>query len=377
MRLRRTKAVMRKEFLHVLRDSRSLFMALAVPFLLLLLFGYALSLDVDHIPTVVFDRDRTPESRDLVDLFEGSRYFQVIDSVDRYKPLQDKIDNGDCLLGLVIPRDYGRHLKAGEEAQVQLLLDGGEANSASITLGYSQALLLSYGVQLRATALNIKGGGQMVMPVASDMRIWYNSELKSKNFIVPGLIAIILMIVGTLLTTLTIAREWETGTMEQLLSTPIRPAELVGGKMVAYFSIGMIDLAIAMALGIFIFGVPFRGNLLFIGVSSCVFTFGALCWGILVSATMKNQLQAYQMGMLTSYLPTFMLSGYIFAISNMPLPIRAITYLVSSRYFIRILQGTFMKGIGLSYLWPELTMLAVYALGVFYLATRQLRKKLG
>lgn len=377
MNWRRLRAVTRKEFLHVMRDSRSLMMALAVPFLLLLLFGYALSLDVDNIPMMIMDNDQTPQSRDLIHLFQGSKYFQIIGTTDRYQPVVDKINKGDCLMALVIPPDYGRKLASGQQANVQVLLDGGEANTGSIALGYAQGMLLTYGAQVRADAMNIRGGSEMTTPVDASLRVWYNGELKSRNFIVPGLIAVILMIVGTLLTTLTIAREWETGTMEQLLSTPIRPAELVGGKMAAYFSIGMVDLIIALALGLFLFRVPFRGNLLFMAISSCIFTFGALCWGIMVSALMKTQLLAYQLGMLTSYLPTFMLSGYIFRIDNMPLVIRLFTYVVPARYFIRILQGTFMKGIGLETLWLELLMLVLYAVGVFFLATRQLRKKLG
>ena len=377
MNFRRTKAVTRKEFIHVMRDSRSLAMALAVPFLLLLLFGYALSLDVDNIPTIIYDQDHTPQSRDLINLFAGNRYFQVLGYVDRYEDIESKINSGDCLIGVVIPRDYGRNVEAGKQADVQVLLDGGEANTGSIALGYAQAMLLTYGADLRAQAMNVRGGIALSSPVDSGLRVWYNEELKSRNFIVPGLIAIILMIVGSLLTTLTIAREWESGTMEQLLSTPVRPAELVGGKMIAYFVIGLVDLVIAVALGIFLFKVPFRGNLLFMGVSACVFTFGALCWGIMISALMKTQLLAYQMGMLTSYLPTFMLSGYVFSISNMPIVIQAISYLVSARYFIRILQGTFMKGIGLEVLWPEVIALLIYAVVVFFLATRQLKKKLG
>ncbi|MGH9760164.1 MAG: ABC transporter permease, partial [Blastocatellia bacterium] len=271
MNFRRTKAVTRKEFIHVMRDSRSLAMALAVPFLLLLLFGYALSLDVDNIPTIIYDQDHTPQSRDLINLFAGNRYFQVIGYVDRYQDIESKINNGECLIGVVIPRDYGRKIEAGKQADVQILLDGGEANTGSIALGYAQAMLLTYGADLRAQAMNVRGGIALSSPVDSGLRVWYNEELKSRNFIVPGLIAIILMIVGSLLTTLTIAREWESGTMEQLLSTPVRPAELVGGKMIAYFAIGIVDLVIAVALSIFLFKVPFRGNLLFMGVSACLF----------------------------------------------------------------------------------------------------------
>jgi ABC-2 type transport system permease protein len=377
MKLRRMRAVIRKEFLHVIRDPLSLMMALAVPLVMLSLFGYALSLDVDRIPTIIDDHDRTPQSRQLIERFAGSRYFQVLGSNGSGGTIERKIDRGECLLGVVIPRDYARRLLNGEEAEVQLLLDGSEANAGSIALGYAEALLSTYQVELRAEALNRRGGGAMKTPVEPRLRVWYNSEMKSKHFIVPGLIAIILMIVGALLTTLTIAREWEMGTMEQLLSTPLRPAELVGGKMAAYFLIGVADLAIALLIGIFLFRVPFRGSLLLLSVTSGVYLFGALCWGILISALMKSQLLAYQMGMLTSYLPTFMLSGYFFAIENMPAPIQFTTYFVPARYFITILKGIFMKGVGLEVLWLELICLVVFAVVVFLVATRQLKRKLG
>jgi drug efflux transport system permease protein len=377
MKPRRIRAVIRKEFLHVIRDPLSLMMALAVPLVMLSLFGYALSLDVDRIPTVIHDHDRTPQSRELIERFAGSRYFQVLGSDGAGGTIERKIDRGECLLGVVIPRDYARRLLNGEEAEIQLLLDGSEANTGSIALGYAEALLSAYQVELRTEALNRRGGGEMKTPVEPRLRVWYNSEMKSKHFIVPGLIAIILMIVGALLTTLTIAREWEMGTMEQLLSTPLRPAELVGGKMAAYFLIGVADLVIALVIGIFLFRVPFRGSLLLLIGACGVYLFGALCWGILISALMKSQLLAYQMGMLTSYLPTFMLSGYFFAIENMPAPIRFMTYFVPARYFITILKGIFMKGVGLEVLWLELACLIVFAVVVFLVATRQLKRKLG
>ncbi|MBI4456085.1 MAG: ABC transporter permease [Acidobacteria bacterium] len=377
MNYRRTRAVARKEFLHIVRDPRSLIMALAVPLVMLLLFGYALSLDVDRIPTLVYDADQSPQSRELIERFRGSRFFEISASVGEYRTIEASIDRNQCLLALVVPRHYGRKLLSGNEAEVQLLIDGSDSNTASITLGYAEALLQTYAFELRSAALDRGGGGALDASIEPRLRVWYNSELKSKNYIVPGLIAVILMIIASLLTSLTIAREWEAGTMEQLLSTPLRSAELVLGKMVAFFVIGLIDMLVAVGVGVLIFRVPLRGNPIFLLFTGCIFLFGALCWGILLSAMARSQLQAYQMGMLTSFLPAFLLSGFVYAIENMPAIIQVVTYIVPARYFVTIVKGIFLKGIGIEVLWGEVALLLGYAGTVFLLATRKLKQKLA
>lgn len=377
MSLRRTRAVARKEFLHILRDPRSLAMALALPFLMLLLFGYALSLDVDRVPLVVYDQDQTPQSRDLARQFSGSRYFEVVDRVGSYRPLERSIDSNRALLGLVIPHDYARNLLEGREASVQLLIDGSDSNTASIALGYADALVQAYSSELRNRARDRLGAPKINIPADARIRVWYNSDLVSRNYIVPGLIAVILMIIAALLTSLTIAREWDNGTMEQLLSTPVRPAELVIGKLSAYFALGMTDMLIAVAIGAFVFGVPLKGSILLLIAASCAFLFGALCWGIMISAVARTQLLAYQMSVTSSFLPAFLLSGFIYSIGNMPKVIQVVSYIVPARYFVTILKGIFLKGVGLNVLFWEMTLLVVYAAAVFLLATRRLRQKIA
>ncbi len=214
-------------------------------------------------------------------------------------------------------------------------------------------------------------------PVEARLRVWYNSSLQSKNYIVPGLIAVILMIITSMLTSLTIAREWEMGTMEQLLSTPVRPAEMVLGKMLAYFVVGVVDALVAVLVGVFLFGVPLRGSILLLAATGCLFLCGVLFWGIYISAAAKSQMMAFQLGMLSSFLPAMLLSGFIYAIENMPLPIRLITYLTPTRYFVTILKGIFLKGIGLRTLWAEIVFLAVFGIAVFVGATRKLRAKVA
>src|SRR5712692_7096018 len=260
MSLRRTRAVFVKEFRHIVRDARSLIMALAVPLLLLLLFGYALSLDVDRIPTLAYDANQTAASRDLIERFRGSRYFEIRGFVDNYEAIEKGIDQSRILIGLVIPRNYSDRIGSGQEATVQILLDGSDSNTASIALGYAESVVRSYSFELRSQGVNRRGGRKIEAPLDPRLRVLYNSTLESKNYIVPGLIAVILMIIAALLTSLTIAREWEMGAMEQLLSTPLRPAEMVLGKMMAYFVIGLADALIAVLVGVFVFEVPLRGN---------------------------------------------------------------------------------------------------------------------
>ncbi len=377
MNYRRLKAVAKKELLHIVRDVRSLYLALALPLVMLLLFGYALTLDVDRILTYVNDQDRTPQSRVLIDQFRGSRYFQIIGVVDDTRMIQQAIDKSTILLGIVVPKDYSRHLLSGEEANVQLLVDGSDSNTAAIALGYAEAVVQTHAARLRSEAMVHRGAQPLHVPVEPRIRVWYNSDLKSKNFIVPGLIAVTMMIIAAMLSSLTIAREWENGTMEQLLSTPVRPRELVLGKLLAYFALGLTDMLICIIVGVFIFQVPFRGNAFFLFLTSCLFLFGAMSWGIFISTTARTQLQAYQMGMLSSFLPGYLLSGFVYSIQNMPKAIQVISYIVPARYFVNILNAVFLKGVGIQMLLLEVTMLTVYAVIVFWLASRKMRQKVA
>jgi len=377
MSFRRTRAMFRKELLHIVRDSRSLAMALAVPFVMLMLFGYGLTLDVDRIPTLIYDSDRTPESRDLIAQFAGSRFFHITGYVDNYGAIEHAIDRDQCLLAVVIQRNFARDLVAGRRAPVQLIYDGSDSNTASIAQGYADAMTQSYSFQLRAAAMNRRGGAKLDSPIDGRLRVLFNSELKSRNYIVPGLISVILAIITALITSLTIAREWEMGTMEQLLSTPLRPAEIVLGKMAAFFAVGFVDTLISIVAGLVVFGVPLRGNPLLLIVSSCLFLLGSLSLGILISATARSQVLAYQMGMLSSFLPAFLLSGFVYSIENMPRVIQVISYVVPARYFVTILKGVFLKGIGIELLWGELAFLTIFATIAFLLATRKLRQKVA
>jgi ABC-2 type transport system permease protein len=377
MNLRRTGAMARKELLHIIRDPRSLMAALTQPVMVLLLFGYALSLDVDRIPTMIYDADRSAVSQNLVQEFRGSRYFQIVDEVDSYVPIERAMDQRRILVGVAIPYDYSRDLLQGKPSPVQILLDGSDSNTASIAMGYAEGLVQTYALHARESAQSQRTGSVLQPPVSASVRVWYNPDLLSRNFIVPGLIGVITMIIAALLTSLTIAREWENGTMEQLLSTPVRPIEMALGKLSAHFLLGLTDMLIALFVGVVIFKVPLKGSWVLLLFSACVFLYGALAWGLYISAMFRNQLAAYQMGTLTSFLPAFLLSGFIYPLANMPWIIRVISFIIPARYFIDMTKGIFLKGTGLRLLWFDLVLLIVYAVGISFLAVRKLRQKIA
>jgi|SRR5579863_8727952 len=377
MKLRRTRAVFQKEFRHILRDSRSLIMALVLPMFQMLLFGYALNLDVDRIPTLIYDADQSAASRALIERFRGSRFFEIEGFVNSYAGIEKAIDKSEVLMGLAIPRDYSQRISAGDKANLQILLDGSDSNTASIGLSYVESMVQNYALEVRSAGQERLAGMDLTSPVEARLRIWYNNTLESKNYIVPGLIAAMMMVIAALLTSLTVAREWEMGTMEQLLSTPVRAEEIVMGKMLAFFVVGVVDTVVASLVGIFIYGVPFRGSPWVLALTTVIFLTGAFFWGILVSAVARTQTLAYQMGLVSTFLPSFLLSGFMYAIENMPAPIQVITHVVPARYFVTIVRGIFLKGVGLNVLWGEVLFLIAFSSIVFWLATRKLKQKLA
>jgi ABC-2 type transport system permease protein len=376
MKLQRIKAVAKKEFLHVFRDPRSLGLGIAIPMLLLFLFGYALTLDVDKVPLIVWDQSATPASRELISRFSGSRYFSLQRYTDNYRDIERAIDRRDALIALVIPTDFARRIETGEKARIQAILDGSDSNTATIALGYAESVALSYsrGVMLEQARRHgvVSSVGQLdIRP-----RLWFNADMISRNYIFPGLIAVIMMVIAALLTSLTVAREWETGTMEQLISTPLKGPELIIGKLIPYFTIGIIDLFLAVLVGQFAFAVPLHGSLWLLFVMSLVFLTGALSLGILISIVTKNQRMASQLAMVSTMLPAFLLSGFIFPIDNMPIVIRGITHIITARYFVTILRGIYLKDVGLDILAGEAGFLAVFSILVLALAMRKFRKKI-
>jgi ABC-2 type transport system permease protein len=377
MNLQRITAIAKKEFIHIFRDPRSLGLGIAIPMLLLFLFGYALTLDVDKVPLVVWDQSGTHASRDLISRYSGSRYFSLKHYTDNYRDIERAIDSREALIAVIIPVDFARRIEAGRQVSVQAILDGSDPNTATFALGYAESVTRGYSrdislQQLQRLAGVPPGNGQVdVRP-----RVWFNSDMVSKNYIFPGLIAIIMMIIAALLTSLTVAREWETGTMEQLISTPLKGPELILGKLAPYFAIGVLDLVLSVLVGEFFFDIPLRGSLWLLFGMSVIFLIGALSFGMLISIITKSQLLASQFALVATMLPAFLLSGFIFPIDNMPSFVQGITYIVTARYFVSILRGIYLKGVGLEVMAGEAGLLAVFSVLVITLSIRKFRKKM-
>jgi ABC-2 type transport system permease protein len=377
MNLIRLGAVARKEFIHVLRDARSLAMAIAMPVFLLLLYGYALTLDVDNVPVVVWDQSETPASREFISRFAGSRYFSLRSYVRNYREMVHAIDTREALAALVVPREFAQLLDSGRPASVQLILDGSDSNTATLALSYAEAVVATYTQEISLKEIRRLGGPGLHLPLDTRPRVWYNADLESRNFIVPGLVAVVMMVIAALLTSLTVAREWERGTMEQLISTPVRGRELILGKLIPYLALGQVDVLLAVLLGQLLFRVPLRGSVVLVFATAMVFLVGTMSGGIVISIAAKNQLLANQMAMILTFAPSFLLSGFVFPIANMPRVVQMVTYLVPARFFIVILRGIYLKGVGLEILAVEALLLTAFALAMVALANRLFKKKLN
>lgn len=369
-------AVARKEFIHIRRDPRSLTGALLLPVFLIAIFGYGLSLDLRSIPMAVWDQSRSPASRDLIQSFLGSRYFVLSRYVETSEELERAIDDRDALLGLVIPTGFAAAIGAGQSVSIQAIADGGDPNSAALAIGYAEALVADYSRSVTIQSIQRAGAGSVRAPLEFRPRVWFNPDLESRNFLVPGLIAIIMMVIAALLTSLTVAREWERGTMEQLISTPVTGPELILGKLIPYFCIGMFDFVVSILVGKYIFQVPLQGSALLLLLLGSIFLIGALTLGILVSITTKSQLVANQQAIIFTFLPALVLSGFIFAIGNMPPLVQAITYTVPARYFVGVIKSIYLKGVGLEVLWFDAVLLVVFATVLLWFAKSRFKKSL-
>jgi ABC-2 type transport system permease protein len=368
---RRLWAVARKEALQLRRDPRSLGMAFGVPAALLVLFSTVIRFDVKDIRLGVLDQDATRPSRELVEAFTASGYFTIAERLARPGDAADLLARSRVRMVLVVPPGFARELAAGRPAPVQALVDGGDANTAQIALNYARAVVTQY------SAHTVMRGVTLAAPVAIETRVWYNEELRSTNMIVPGLVAMIMMVIAAMLTALTVAREWERGTMEQLAASPVHRVEVIIGKLLPYLGIGMVDIAVAVTVGITVFQVPLRGNPITLFGLSFLFLCGALGLGIAISSAIKTQVLATQVAMLATYLPSMLLSGLMFDISAMPLPLRLISLLVPARYFIVVTRGVFLKGVGLGVLWVQGAAMLLFAVVGLTLAVRAFHKEIA
>lgn len=368
MKLIRIRAVAKKELIQIWRDPLSLAMAFLMPLMLLFIFGYAITLDVNNLKTVVCDLDRSSLSRELVSGISASGYFRIVGHLTDQTGIDGYLDSGKALMAITIPSDFSEAMAKGRDVQVQVVMDGSDSNTATIGLGYITAAVGKF-----SEKVSIQKRQRLIDP---RIRVWYNPELRSRNFIIPGLIAVIMAVIAALLTSLTIAREWERGTMEQLISTPVTSHELILGKLLPYFMIGFIDVVLSVLLARSLFDVPLKGSIFLLMALSGIFLFGGLSLGILISVVAKTQLVASQVSMVVTFLPAFLLSGFMYAISNMPEFLQVVTHIIPARYFVTILKGIFLKGSTIDLLLTETALLSFFGLAVFAIANRKFRKRI-
>ncbi len=376
MRWNRIVAIIRKETLQIQRDLPSLLITVAMPLLLMLAFGYGVRFDVQHIPVYIYDRAGNQQSQDFLKHFQASEYFRVVKTVDNYPALIEALDTGACRLAIVIPADFSEQLNGGGPVGIQALVDATDNNTANVSLSYSEAVVQAYNRHLRLNWAGQRGQPMLNPPLSIETRTWFNEDLESTANIVPGVVAIIMAVIGSFLTSLTIAREWERGTMEQLVSTPITPVELMVGKLVPYFVIGLFDTALCAVLAIWWFEVPFRGQWSVFFLSCTLFLLVVLSLGYVMSVVAKSQLAASQAALIATFLPAFLLSGFIYPIDQMPAVIQIITHVIPARYFMAIIRDVFLKGTPLPLLLDDLLALALFASVLTILATRAFHKKL-
>ncbi len=375
MNLVNVKAIARKEFYHLLRDFRSLYMAFLMPLLLILMFGYALSLDVDNVSVVVVDHDKTPLTRDFLTKLDASPYFNITAYPNDVSDAAIYLDKGNATIALVFPPGWTDNIKSDSDSPLQVLMDGADPNYATISKGYIESFVEVYNNSLLSDYLNRMGMNKIKPPVNAKIRIWFNEELESSNFIVPGIIAIIIMIVGVILTSLVIAREYENGTMETIRSLPIKAEEFFLGKAIPYYFIGFADVLVAVLMGQILFGVVIKGSFILMLIASTLYLMVALSMGLFISVAVKSQLVANQIAILTSYLPALMLSDFVFPIENMPVMLRNISRVVPAKYFIDILNGLYLRNIGLSYIWKDYMILLIMFFIFFAHTLKKLKKE--
>ena len=376
MSLTRLLAIARKEVLQILRDARSLIIVVLMPAVLVLLFGYGVNLDLKGLPVYVLDQDGSQQSQDLLKHFQASEYFHVERVVNNYPALTRAIDDGHAKMSIVIPWDFSQRLSDGRHVEIQALVDGSDDNTANVLIGYSEAVVQGYSSQMQINWL--RGQGISIQPAAMSVetRTWYNEDLESSAFIIPGVLALVMSVIGAFLTSLTIAREWERGTMEQLISTPVTSMEIMLGKLAPYFVLGMFDTIISALIAIYWFDVPFRGSWVTLMVASAMFMVVVLSLGFFISVLAKSQFAASQIALLITFLPAFLLSGFLFSIEQMPIVLQWITRILPARYYVSVLKKIFLKGTPAAMLYADLIPLVVFSIVLALVATRSFHKRL-
>jgi len=363
-------AYLQKEQKQILRDPSTMLIAFILPLIMMFIFGYGVSLDADKVHIGLLLEDTSPTARGLENAFLGTPYFDAKTSYSR-SALEEEMTRGHIRGIVTIPQDFAKNFLRGTPAPLQVLVDGSEPNTAQFVLNYAEGVINTWQTQLAIEAKNVPA-----LPLRPEPRIWFNEELKSRDVLLPGSIAIIMSLIGTLLTALVVSREWERGTMEAILSTPIHISEMLLGKLIPYFLLGLGTMTLCVTLSIHLFGVPFRGSFLILLLSTSVFLMAALGQGLLISTLVRNQFVAAQFSIMLGFLPAFVLSGFVFEISSMPWPIRVLTYILPPRYFVTILQSSFLAGTIWELFLPNLLAMLLITLVFFGFTARKTHKRL-
>lgn len=361
----RIRAIVKKEIYHILRDPRTLIIIFIMPVLMVLIFGYALNMDIEHIGIALLDEDKTPDSRALVRAYESSRYFDITDTVENRGEIEHLMNRKHIKAGIVIPSGFGKMLRTAPSTPVQVIIDGSDPTYGNACMNYAAAIAHSFSPSTTTDTVRL--------PFGTRERFLFNPDLKGSHFVIPGVVAVILMMVSALLTSITIAREKETGTMNILLVSPIRPVEIIIGKVVPYIALALLDAVFILVFARFVFNVPFRGDLLLLFVLSIVYLFCALSMGLLISSITPTQQVAMMAALVGTILPSMLLSGFIFSIFSMPAPIRILTYLVPARHFMVIIRGILLKAAPIGVLQNEVFILL--AIGTLFLSIATVKFK--
>lgn len=371
--MHRLRVLIWKEFLELRQNPRLFGLVIVAPIIQLTLLGYAATTDVRDVPVIVADGDRTAASRELIARFDASRNFTVIQTVTTVPEVEDHLQRGRAWMALAIPAGYGREIAAGRSVALQVIADGTDSNSTTVALGYATSLIGSYAQELAAPA----GPSTVAGGIDARIRVWFNPQLESRHFMIPGVLALILLVITANLASMAIVREKELGTLEQLNVTPLRRWELVAGKLLPYGLIGLVDVVLVVAVAVFWFQVPLRGSLTLLFALTLLYVICTLALGLFISTVSDTQQQAMMTATFFFVTPMVYLSGFIFPIENMPAAIQPLTYLIPLRYYLVIVRGIFLKGIGWDLLWPQVAALGVWGTVVLALAVARSRKRAG
>jgi len=370
-------AIFVKEAILLTRDKRALFLTVIFPVFMLLLYGYGVTFDIKNVPAAVLDYNGSPASRNLIQKLNSTGYINIKYNVINYKEIHELLITSRIILAFIIPPDFEEQINTGQKTQIQVIANGSDANTANVALGYQAAIISSFGAELVQKNLAGKGRAQLSMPnIQERTRVWYNPEMKSTYFVAPGVIAVVVVLLGSLLTATSIVKEKESGTIEMLISTPIHSLELIAGKMAPYIIVAFVDVLIVIIIASLGLGVPIKGNLLLLLAGSLLYLICALGIGLFASAVTTTVSSAQVVVIFAGMLPSILLSGFIFPIESMPVFVQAITYVVPAKYFIAILRGIFLKGIGLNILWPQFLFLLIFGILMLLLPASRFKKRL-